>query len=256
MTELKKYSIQLARLDSIIKEKNLYLTTQENKEKLNSINKTQNITISGRNSEILVSEGVDINDKTKIEILAHDAVLIIGAGVKLINCNIRVRGSGHIIHISNDCRLKQLNLHLNGKNNTVGIGSGSTVEQAIILCEADDRAVLLGNDCMLSSNIMIRTSDGHGVFDAATGERLSLPADVIIHAHVWIGNGARVSKGCVIETGSIIGQMALATGHVESNCIYGGVPAKKIREGIVWSRTHRMDDIPEEFTKNTKMHDT
>lgn len=94
---------------------------------------------------------------------------------------------------------------------------------------------------------MIRTSDGHGIFDASTKECINQPSDVLIGDHVWLGNSSRVNKGSTIHSGSVIGQGSIVSKVVDGNCIYAGIPAKKIKENIVWSRSDSYEKIPEEY---------
>ncbi|MEO5682374.1 MAG: CatB-related O-acetyltransferase [Chitinophagaceae bacterium] len=52
----------------------------------------------------------------------------------------------------------------------------------------------------------------------------------IIENDVWIGYGAIIMSGVKIGQGSIIAAGALVSKDVEPYCIYGGVPAKKIKD--------------------------
>ena len=56
-----------------------------------------------------------------------------------------------------------------------------------------------------------------------------LEEKVIIEDDVWIGYGAIILSGVKICQGSIIAAGSLITKDVEAFTIYGGVPAKKIR---------------------------
>jgi acetyltransferase-like isoleucine patch superfamily enzyme len=53
---------------------------------------------------------------------------------------------------------------------------------------------------------------------------------IIIEDDVWIGYGTIVMGGVKIGTGSIIAAGSLVTKDVESYAIYGGNPAKKIKD--------------------------
>lgn len=54
--------------------------------------------------------------------------------------------------------------------------------------------------------------------------------DVLIMDDVWIGANTTILKGVIIGEGSIIAAGSVVNRDVESYSIYGGVPAKKIRE--------------------------
>ncbi len=47
---------------------------------------------------------------------------------------------------------------------------------------------------------------------------------------VWIGYGATIMQGVTINDGAIIAAGSVVTGDVEAYCIYGGNPAKKIKD--------------------------
>lgn len=100
----------------------------------------------------------------------------------------------------------------------------------------DGPSILIGRDCMFSSEIRVMTTDHHVIRDAATGERINPPEDVVIGEHVWIGRGVQILKGARIGDGSVIGARSLVTGEVEPGCLALGVPARPVRSGIVWER--------------------
>jgi acetyltransferase-like isoleucine patch superfamily enzyme len=103
---------------------------------------------------------------------------------------------------------------------------------------------VVGSDCMFAAQVVVRTDDGHTIFDRRSHALLNTPKSVVVHSHVWLANAVRVNKGAVIGTGAVVAQGSIVGGSVEPHCIYGGVPAKKLREDVVWSRSASYDDIP------------
>lgn len=172
--------------------------------------------------------------------------IAIGTGTTFENTMIQVNGKGSAVIIAEGCRIRGLKIIVRRANSIVVIGKGTSWESGAILSESGN-IVALGNDCMVSNSVIIRTSDGHTIFDAKTREPVNPSADVFIGSHVWLGNSARVNKGVRIGSGSVLGQCAIASGKLEGNSIYAGVPAVRVREGIVWSRTFSHGDIPEEY---------
>ena len=55
-------------------------------------------------------------------------------------------------------------------------------------------------------------------------------APIKIGNDVWIGAKAMILKGVTIGDGAIIAAGSIVTKNVESNAVYGGMPAKKISE--------------------------
>lgn len=159
----------------------------------------------------------------------------------------QIHGKNSGIVIGPNCRIRRLIVNITGDDCFVIFGAETTCESATILVSPNGQYVVFGNDCMLSNSIVIRTDDGHSVFDRASQERLGLSAPVVINAHVWIGNGAIIKKGVTIGQGAIVGQNAMATGQLEPYSSYGGIPCRLIKNNIVWSRTQSYDDIPLTF---------
>lgn len=100
----------------------------------------------------------------------------------------------------------------------------------------DGPSIIIGRDCMFSSDIRVMTTDHHVIRDAATGDRINPPEDVVIGEHVWIGRGVQVLKGARIGDGAVIGARALVNGDIEAGCLAVGVPARPVRRGILWER--------------------
>lgn len=88
---------------------------------------------------------------------------------------------------------------------------------------------------------------------------------VVIGNDVWIGQNVTVLNGVTIGDGAIIATGAVVTKDVEEYCIYGGVPAKKIKErfnqnelnyikGLNWFNWN-IDKIKKEYFKLSKIDD-
>jgi acetyltransferase-like isoleucine patch superfamily enzyme len=54
--------------------------------------------------------------------------------------------------------------------------------------------------------------------------------DTVIGSDVWIGNGTLVMAGVTVGNGSIVAARSVVTKDVPPFTIYGGVPAKKIKD--------------------------
>jgi acetyltransferase-like isoleucine patch superfamily enzyme len=196
---------------------------------------------------VMVGEGVALPRGIAIESSGEQNFVVIAPRARLRRVQFVVRGTGNLIYIGPGARLHNLVVKTVGDGNTIAIGRDVTVESGSFLCERSAQAVLVGDDCMVSNGVVVRTSDHHGIFDRRSGERLNPPADVVVGPHVWLGNGCRVNKGSRIGAGSVIGQGAIASGTMDENSIYAGVPARKLRGDIVWSRSESLEDVGEPF---------
>jgi chloramphenicol O-acetyltransferase type B len=74
-----------------------------------------------------------------------------------------------------------------------------------------------------------------------------------IESDVWIGYGSIIMSGVKIGKGSIIAAGSVVTKDVESYSLYGGVPAKKIKDRFDSDADLRQHIIQyEEFVKRSK----
>lgn len=113
--------------------------------------------------------------------------------------------------------------------------------------EENNTKITIGNDCMFSYGISMRTTDGHAIYDINTKQLLNSGRDIIIGNHVWIGYGVTVLKGSVIADNSVVAAKSLVNKiFEENNVIVGGHPAKVIRHNIGWSRKTPYDFIKQQ----------
>lgn len=210
----------------------------------------------------LLRHGYTVEEKNGGKLIAHENARFVGGkksvidgegscviacdGAMLHGASFDVRGPNSVILIGPKARLRQVHLIADGPGAVIIIGGETSWESGSALAYPGT-TISIGYDCMFSSGIILRTSDGHGIFDLATRKQINAPANIAIGNHVWMGNGARVNKGVTIHGGSIIGQQSIVSGKVYGRSIYAGIPAKKIKENIAWSRSHAFADIPLDF---------
>jgi acetyltransferase-like isoleucine patch superfamily enzyme len=118
---------------------------------------------------------------------------------------------------------------------SVLLGPHSTAEDLYILAVGAN--VTIGEDCMISFNVSIRTTDAHGIYNLKSGELINKNEDIWIADHVWIGQGVIVAKGTSIGMHSVIGTNSYLHGAtIAKNSLVAGTPARVLREGIIWDR--------------------
>ncbi|HEY0292310.1 MAG TPA: acyltransferase [Hansschlegelia sp.] len=159
----------------------------------------------------------------------------LGSGGKLAGLQITVKGSRNRLTIGGDCILNG-RIVIKGNGRTVRIGARTTF-QHVTLYSVEGCDVTIGEDCMFSKRIEIRTSDSHSIIDRTTGLRLNRPGSVTIGDHVWIGLDAVVSKGVRIPEHSIVGAKSFVNkSFYEPYVLIAGVPATVIRRNVDWDR--------------------
>ncbi|MBI0436019.1 hypothetical protein D9598_19580 [Roseomonas sp. KE0001] len=196
-------------------------------------------------NRLILGNNVQISGKSRIDIKGKRNIVIICNDVRLSDSTILVQRDANIVVIGNRVLLRHVGLKISGGKSAFMMGRNATWVGGSGLCEAPERNVIVGNDCMFAQSVVLRTDDGHGIFSRTTGEQVNGPASVAVHEHVWLGNAVRVNKGAVIHRGSVLAAGSVVSGTVEPHCVYGGVPAHKIREDVTWSRTMQFEDIPE-----------
>jgi len=91
--------------------------------------------------------------------------------------------------------------------------------------------IIIGNNVSIAHNSTLLSST-HTFLDKKTPIKYNhvISKQLIICDDVWIGCGVRVLCNLEINSRSIIAAGAVLNTSVESNTIYGGVPAKKIKQ--------------------------
>ena len=91
---------------------------------------------------------------------------------------------------------------------------------------------------MLSRNITLHYGENpHLIFDKSTATYRDGKGGVSIGAHVWIGEGAYLSKNAQIPQESIVAARSVVSrSFSQSHILIGGNPAGILREDIQWFR--------------------
>lgn len=109
------------------------------------------------------------------------------------------------------------------------IGENTGMSGAQICCAYK---IVIGRNVWLGANVTIYDTDFHSI-DPYERLKLNTPAqgaEVVIEDCAWIGANAMILKGVHIGKGAVIGAGSVVTKDVPELTIYGGNPAKFIRE--------------------------
>lgn len=108
-------------------------------------------------------------------------------------------------------------------------------------------SITIGEDCMLSSNIVFRATDGHAIFELNDKKVINSTKPIVIGNHVWVGSGVLIMKGTKVLNNSVIGTKSLVTKEFsEGNVVIAGTPAKIVKRYINWDRKY-IDKYKESF---------
>lgn len=171
----------------------------------------------------------DISDSAEIELYSD---LIVGDNLR------KGSSSESFIKLKNNSRLivnERFQVFFGAsieifENASLTLGKGYINTGGAIACAKE---INIGNGVFIGRNTYITDSDHHRIFDTA-GNVINEPKAVNIGDHVLIGFGAAVLKGVTIGDGAVIAAGAVVTRDIPSGCLAAGVPAKVIKEGIIW----------------------
>jgi acetyltransferase-like isoleucine patch superfamily enzyme len=91
-------------------------------------------------------------------------------------------------------------------------------------------SITIGDNVYISENVILRDSDNHPIGDSSK----KFAAPITIGNSVLIGINATILKGVTIGDGAVVAANSLVNRSVPSKTLVGGVPAKVLRENIVW----------------------
>ncbi len=185
---------------------------------------------SGKNNQVITS-GASLSNVV-VEIDGDNNRIELMPGSSLTNVNIYTRG--------NNCRLNfgksvmgSGTLSVGGHGAKLIVGDNNNIGDAKIVA-TEGKTLRIGNGCLFSYYIDMRTSDAHSIYDRTSGERINHARDIVIGDHVWIGMYAQILKGATVREGSIVGIRSVVGGDVPAHCIVAGIPAKVLRENVRW----------------------
>lgn len=155
----------------------------------------------------------------------------IATGARLRGLIIDIKGSGNEVRIGADVFLSG-QIDILGTGNLVEIGSGTRINHAFLLAHNGHR-ITIGEQCLFSTGIDIRTTDSHRIMDAS-GNRINEDADVHIEPHCWLGMDVLVLKGSRIAEGCVVGARSTVSGDIPPRSLCAGTPARVLRQEISW----------------------
>ncbi|CAA6696217.1 MULTISPECIES: acyltransferase [unclassified Lentimonas] len=141
------------------------------------------------------------------------------------NCGkIEFKGTARLNHGSRTCCHGELLL---GDNFLLG-------PECDLICYSK---ISFGECASLSWRVQLCDNDFHPIDDLEGNQINELTKPIRIGKHVWLGNHVKVGKGVQIDDYNIIAFSSVVTRSIKgSNQIFGGFPAKLIREGVQRTR--------------------
>lgn len=149
------------------------------------------------------------------------------------NLQISFQGAHSSVYIGENLIIDECRLLL---GNRAKVKIGNNVRIVIAECHVAYSSMNIGDDCLFGKYVVIRTHDSHHIFDKDTGKRINQAKNVNVSNQVWLCAQCKLLPGADIGVGSVVAANAVTSSKFPNNVIIAGVPAKVIRENIVWSR--------------------
>ena len=163
----------------------------------------------------------------------HNTVIVEDFSV-LKNVSMSISGSNNTVHIGPWCHLNRAEFCTEDGNNSISIGEHTKIMGQTHLAAIEGTKITIGQDCLFSSGVQVRTGDSHSMLDLQ-GKRINPSEDITIGDHVWMGTQTTCLKGAGVADHSVVGACALVTKKfTEANCALAGVPAKIVKRDVDW----------------------
>ena len=131
-----------------------------------------------------------------------------------INDNVVIKEGARILSANKDAVIKI------GKNTTIGYNTFIVSSKSIVI----------GDNSLIAPFVYI-IDDNHQIKKGVNiNQQDHDKSPITIGNDVWIGTKATILKGVNIGDGAVVASGSVVTCDIESNAVYGGIPAKKISE--------------------------
>lgn len=117
------------------------------------------------------------------------------------------------------------------RNKGVKIGENCIIydPQSVRIDSQNPWMLTIGNHVRITGGVQILTHDySMSVLSSVNGNIVGSVQEVVIGNNVFIGRNAIILKGVHIGDNVIVGAGSMVSKDCESNCVYAGIPAKKI----------------------------
>lgn len=171
--------------------------------------------------------------KNKIKISGENNKIVVDGNLKMSKTKIVIKGSNNTLYIKSGVKINGSFIEILGDNCQIIIGKNSIIGDGCYLSAKEENIhLIIGDECMLSRNAKLMTSDGHPIYQ--NGKIINSAKNITLHERVWIADDVTILKGIEVGTGSVVGIGSVVTKSIPAGSIAAGNPAKVVKEGISW----------------------
>ena len=176
-----------------------------------------------------------------VRFYGYNSIIEIGANPlpKFKNCIIMCGDNSYTKIDSSNFSIRNAQILVVANNSKLVIGKNFSLRNGlrIYLTNEPDCSIIIGDDCMFSSDIIIRACYAHALYNKDTKAILNKPWGVKIGNHVWCGQNTFILKNTKIKNNCVIGAQSLVNRTYDmENAVIAGNPAKIIKQNINWDR--------------------
>lgn len=116
-----------------------------------------------------------------------------------------------------------------GSKDRIKLGRGVVLNDVLINTSSGDVTV---KDFVFFGHSVCLITGHHEYTKTNIQRQVSVPLagrDIVIEEGVWIGSNVTVLGPCIVGKNAVVAAGSVVKDHVAPNCIYAGVPARKIR---------------------------
>lgn len=130
---------------------------------------------------------------------------------------------GSNTHVKSDCYFE---------GNYICIGNDVFINHKCSFYSYNDKSsnISIGNNVTVAMGVTFCTHTHRIGYSNRRAEIGTVSRPITVGEGTWIGANALILPGINIGKGSIIAAGAVVTENCKDNCLYAGVPAKKIKE--------------------------
>lgn len=123
-------------------------------------------------------------------------------------------------------------------NVSVTIGKKTSIEDMEIITFNSNNKIIIGEECMISYNVLIYNTDGHPVYDRNSKKIINRTKNLTIGSHTWIGAYSKILKNSFIPPNNIIGMGSVVSKKFKKQySVIAGNPAKVVKKDVDWAGT-------------------